>query len=98
MFIDLQKWKKLWCRLIDTYAETDRDKIIAIENRIFCNIKHEIQEETGEWTGSQYQNSLADLKVASSIYKSFQSYENGKKRVGSFFNFRRLGLSQDQKQ
>ena len=56
---------------------------------IFNNIKKEVVEETGPWTGSYKQNMIADVKIASSIYSSFKNYENGMKRNGSFFIFKK---------
>lgn len=75
--------------MIDTYSEDDRESLISIEKKIFQNIKQEVEEETGDWIGSHHQNLLADYKVSESIFKSFKSYEEGKKRVGTFFNFRK---------
>ena len=95
LFLDLYAWKRTWNRLIDSYDKPDRDDLISIEKRIFENIKKEVEEESGDWLGLKSQNSLADFKVASCIFKSFKAYEEGKRRQGSFFTFRKLRTSQD---
>ena len=67
-----------------------RQELLTIEFAIFQNIKKEVEKETGNWCGSRLQNDKADMKVASSIYASFKNYEDGMKRRGSFFMFKRM--------
>ena len=93
---DIHKWKVIWYRMLDSYEKPDREDLLGIERRIFENIKEEVEEETGEWLGTKGQNSLADIKVATSIFRSLKAYEDGRKRVGSFFNFKKLKSSQVQ--
>ena len=82
--------------MLDTYDKPNREEIMAIEKRIFDHVKPDVEEQTGEWSGSKLQNSIADLEVATSIFKSLKSYEDGKKRVGTFFNFKRFPSSKNQ--
>ena len=91
LLLDLNTWKKLWCRLVDSYQkdETQRKDLLKIEHTIFLNIKGEVEALYGDWEGSAKQNTAADYKVASSIYSSFRNYERGLKRKGSFFQFKR---------
>lgn len=80
----------MWCRFVDSYSKDYRNDLLNIEMSVFMNIKKEVIEETGPWTGSQKQNVMADVKIAFSIYSSFRSYEKSLKRHGSYFNFRRI--------
>ena len=57
----------------------DMNKIRAIENEVFLNIKAEIEKETGQtWDGNKSVNKLADSKVARCFKKSFMNYESNR--------------------
>ena len=78
-------------RFIDTFNGEEKEKLLSIEKSIFENIKIDVEKETNEvWSGTKIENSSADLKVAQSIFTSFQNYERGAKFFGSFFNFKRF--------
>ena len=84
-------WKKTYYRLIDSNVlpPSDLTQARGIEEEIFLNIKGEVEKELGrEWAGDKEQNSLADMKVAQSLKKSFQNYEKGRKGGDiKFFKF-----------
>lgn len=82
-------WKKIWCRYLDTISGASKERLLAIEMRIFCNVKKEIEATLGPWSGTARENFMADTKIAQSISSSFKSYEKGMKRHGSFFDFKR---------
>ena len=89
-FLEL-KWKRVWNRLLDTIGDgQEKEDLLVIENKLFMHSKKEIETETGlPWTGTEEENYTADLKVATSVYTAFKSYEAGMKRQGSFFQFKR---------
>ena len=64
-------------------------KLSQIEKSIFNNIQKSVEESTNNvWIGSKEQNSLADLKIATSIKNSFRQYETSKaKKEKSYFKF-----------
>lgn len=85
-------WKKLWNRFLDggTMKDEVRKDLLKIENKIFNNIKPDVEKETHPWTGSQEQNFIADHAVAKAVSKAFETYERGLKRKGTYFTFRRF--------
>ena len=90
-FPDLQRWKLLWTRFIDSYTGSPKRKeeLLRIEKKIFEHVQKEMEEENGSWCGTRKENSIADMKIATHIYNCLRSYERGLKRQGSFFNFKR---------
>ena len=58
----------------------DRDKIKAIEQDIFLNMKAQMEKENQTWDGEKESNKVADFKVAQSIKKSFLNYEKDRKK------------------
>lgn len=81
----------MWNRLLDSIEDgKEKEELLRIENKLFLNIKKEVEADTGSsWTGTVEENYNADLKVASSVYISFKSYESGLKRQGQFFQFKK---------
>ena len=82
----------MWCRFLDSFS-TDKEKrkvLLKVESMIFNSVKSQVEDETGKWEGSRKQNRLADKKVATMIYNSFKSYENGLRYYGEFFKFKRI--------
>ena len=61
---------------------------MLIEKQLFTAIKPSLERDLGDWSGSKEQNSVSDLKVATTVKNSFRYYE--KTLAGSdssFFNF-----------
>lgn len=69
--------------------QSDLNQARGIEEEIFLNIKAEVEKELGrEWEGDKEQNSLADMKVAQSVKKSFRNYERTRKGTDiQYFKF-----------
>ena len=68
---------------------TDLNQARDIEEEIFLNIKADVEKELGrDWVGDKEQNSLADMKVAQSVKKSFRNYERSRKGTDiQYFKF-----------
>ena len=79
----------MWCRFVDTHSKDTRERLLEAEMNIFKNVKKEVVDETGPWTGSLQQNMMADVKIAYSIYSSFKNYSNGMQRLGTYFRFKK---------
>ena len=84
-------WKRIFYTLNDSNVlpPPDLDQARNIEEEVFLNIKSEVEKELGrEWIGDKEQNSLADLKVAQSLKKSFVYYEKSREdKDKQYFKF-----------
>ena len=89
LFVLEFKWKRMWCRFVDTHSKNTRQQLLDVEMNIFKNVKKEVVDETGPWIGSLKQNMMADVKIAFSIFSSFKNYSGGMQRHGAFFRFKR---------
>ena len=81
------QWKKLFNRFLDSPELDDKDSdiLMAIEKRIFENVRKEVALE---WIGSAAQNSQCDFKISKCVKSSFMYYEKSKKgKDVSYFKF-----------
>ena len=77
--LDVRVFKSLYYREVDSKSGEDGDKLRKIEESLFFSqVKADVVEELGPWTGSVEQNSLADMKISKKIRTSFHSYEKNR--------------------
>ena len=87
--IDVRVFKSIYYREVDSKSGEDGEKLRKIEESLFFSeVKANVVEELGPWTGSVEQNSMADMKISKNIKSSFRSYEKNRKKFDEcYFKF-----------
>lgn len=89
-FPDVRVFKRIFYRGVDTITGEQGEQLRKIEEDMFRDlVKHEVEAELGDWSGSKQQNQMADLKIAKNVKSSFCEYEKNRHSYDdNYFKFK----------